>query len=124
MPSRLMCGSWNPDTAVGNVLVRAGIKTRSQQGHGFDEFPGLRAANTFRERDVEVASAAGGEVRDVADTAAFQKVPEASGIVIDDALQRFRSVKVKAESRHGAICSMNGNGRRLPWEGTGDPGRV
>ena len=48
----------------------------------------------------------------------------ASGIFIDDALQRFGSVKVKAESRHGSICSVNGNGRWLFRQGRGDPGRV
>ena len=110
-----VCGTWNPDTAVGDVLVRAGIETRSQESQGFDEFPGLRAAHAFRERDVEVASAAGGVVRDVADTAAFQEGPEASGIVIDDALQRFGSVQVKAESGHGAVCSVNGDSRRPCW---------
>jgi hypothetical protein len=109
-----MRGTRNPDTAVGDVLVRTGIEAGSQEGHGFDEFPGLGAAHSFCERDVEVASAAGGEVRDVADTAAFQEFPEASGVVIDDALQGFGGVQVKAERGYRAVRPMDGDGCR-PW---------
>jgi hypothetical protein len=105
--------SRDPNTTVRDVLVRAGVKAGCCPGEGFDQLTSCRCFHTLCQGNVEVASATGGVVRDVADTAAFQKVSEASGIFIDDALQRFGSVQVKAESRHGAICSVNGNGRRL-----------
>ncbi|WP_246857234.1 hypothetical protein [Pseudarthrobacter sp. NIBRBAC000502770] len=100
MTTGLMRGARNPDTAVGDILVRTRIETRSQESHGFDEFPGLRAAHAFCERDIEVTSAAGGEVLDVADTATLKEFPEAFGVVIDDALQSLGGVQIKAERSH------------------------
>jgi hypothetical protein len=79
-----MRGTWNPDTAVGDVLVWAGIEARGQEGHGFHKFPGLWAGDAFRQWDVEVASAAGGDIRDVADTATFQKGSESLGIIVNN----------------------------------------
>ena len=124
MAAAFVGASRDPDTAVGDVLVRAGVKAGCYQCEGFDQLTSRWGFHALGQRNVEVASAAGGVVRDVADTAAFQDAPEVSGIVVDDALQRFGSVQVKAESRHGAICSVNGNGRRLLRQGSGNPGRV
>ena len=124
MAAGLVGGSRYPDTAVRDVLMGTGIQARRHQCQGFDEFPGGRRVHPFRQRDVQVPAAAGGDIRDVAQTARVQQPAQTLRILIHHTLQRLGGIQVQAQGRHGPVDPVDEHGRRPGRQRPGDPGRV
>ena len=100
------------DSSGGSVFVRAGVDAGKSPGEGLNEFLGVSEHHGKSQRDVQVATAAGGLVFDPAHVVGREPGPQPAVVVVDFVLAAAADVQVQAKGTNHSVPAAGPHGSR------------